>query len=259
VVLEKYPHAGPLLRVLENPGEGTIVGNGGEVGSGSDGDERDDDEEEEEEDDEVDKEGNKIVKAKKEVRIKFGIDATKLTMGKVSGRKKRKKGGTERGFDKIGFNFPHVGGKTKDVNRQVRFNQGESFQVRSFISLLVFQIKNHPFKENVFRLPIQPPFLHFSSSQAFSTNPFIRFPPSPPKPENNKTKIIPKPLTPLPFSPPLKYRTTRPILHLRPPAPRALGLDHRHPIRRRTVPALEHSRPGAPCRTEGWAEFHVSG
>ncbi len=30
----------------------------------------------------------------------------------------------EQGWDKIIFNFPHIGGKSRDVNRQVRYNQG---------------------------------------------------------------------------------------------------------------------------------------
>lgn len=51
---------------------------------------------------------------KEEVKVLYGVDATKL------GGKEVKKGG----FDRIVFNFPHVGGLTKDVNRQVRYNQG---------------------------------------------------------------------------------------------------------------------------------------
>lgn len=49
-----------------------------------------------------------------EVKVLYGVDATKL------GGKEVKRGG----FDRIVFNFPHVGGLTKDVNRQVRYNQG---------------------------------------------------------------------------------------------------------------------------------------
>ena len=54
-----------------------------------------------------------------DVRVVYGVDATKL--GRADGGGKEIKKG---GFDKIVFNFPHVGGLTKDVNRQVRLNQG---------------------------------------------------------------------------------------------------------------------------------------
>lgn len=57
-----------------------------------------------------------------DVEVLYGIDATKLGKGGMaSGGKAVKKGA----FDKVAFNFPHVGGLTKDVNRQVRHNQGK--------------------------------------------------------------------------------------------------------------------------------------
>ncbi len=54
----------------------------------------------------------------------FGVDATKLgSPGAFNGGRKEVKKGN---FDRVIFNFPHVGGLTKDVNRQVRYNQGDS-------------------------------------------------------------------------------------------------------------------------------------
>lgn len=56
-----------------------------------------------------------------DLEILYGIDATKLGKGgTASGGRVVKKAR----FDKVVFNFPHVGGLTRDVNRQVRHNQG---------------------------------------------------------------------------------------------------------------------------------------
>ena len=61
----------------------------------------------------------------------YGVDATRL-----AGCKPLRLGG----FGRIVFNFPHVGGKTRDVNRQVRYNQGSLASLRgiSVRSLLSF-------------------------------------------------------------------------------------------------------------------------
>lgn len=56
------------------------------------------------------------LESESDTRIFYDIDATKL--GNAPKEIKN------RTFDRIVFNFPHVGGLTKDVNRQVRHNQG---------------------------------------------------------------------------------------------------------------------------------------
>ena len=55
-----------------------------------------------------------------DIKILYSVDATKLGKGAPGGGKVVRRGG----FERVVFNFPHVGGLTKDVNRQVRYNQG---------------------------------------------------------------------------------------------------------------------------------------
>ncbi|KAL8824783.1 MAG: hypothetical protein Q9191_004821 [Dirinaria sp. TL-2023a] len=55
------------------------------------------------------------LEAEVDVQVVYNVDATKLSKAPRCIRD-----GT---FDRIVFNFPHVGGLTKDVNRQVRHNQ----------------------------------------------------------------------------------------------------------------------------------------
>ncbi|RDL39331.1 uncharacterized protein BP5553_03671 [Venustampulla echinocandica] len=52
--------------------------------------------------------------------VRFGVDVGKK--GLALGKKDLASRG--EGWERVFFNFPHVGGKSKDVNRQVRYNQG---------------------------------------------------------------------------------------------------------------------------------------
>lgn len=61
----------------------------------------------------------------RDVKLRYGVDATRY--GSLWKEVKGK-------MDRVVFNFPHVGGKTKDVNRQVRYNQGICCSVFKFRS-----------------------------------------------------------------------------------------------------------------------------
>ena len=52
-------------------------------------------------------------------RVVHGVDAGRMRRGKALGT-------NPAGWDTVVFNFPHVGGRSTDVNRQVRYNQGRS-------------------------------------------------------------------------------------------------------------------------------------
>lgn len=52
--------------------------------------------------------------------VLFSIDATKLGLPHTAGQASLRKSSA---FNVVAFNFPHIGGKSTDVNRQVRSNQ----------------------------------------------------------------------------------------------------------------------------------------
>lgn len=127
---EKYPHVGENIKVIENWIEKSKEGEAeeaeiiakrchAEIAAMA---ELENDEQEALLSAEAE-EGLARFKRPREGKVLYGIDATKMgpyydPIAKAAGK------GKIGAYDSIQFMFPHCGGKSTDVNRQVRYNQG---------------------------------------------------------------------------------------------------------------------------------------
>lgn len=120
VLGEKYPQALANITALVDTDSGTSTTTATTTVDQEQKQQGEEEGGEEEEDGEKEEEGTPRT-TPREYRVLYSIDATKLLKHRrIVGKKHKNKG---KNYDRIVFQFPHVGGKTKDQTRQVIYNQ----------------------------------------------------------------------------------------------------------------------------------------